>query len=669
MSKSKRKPVRDKRPPPAVTPPLQSDALVIMLLLIAMLVVFGGVWDYEFVSYHDPEHVTANPVVSNGLTLDGAAWAFTTYRIGRWFPLTWLSHMVDAQLFGQRSGLHHLMNLLLHACSVLLLFVLLKRMTGHRWRSAVVALLFAVHPLHVEPVAWVAQRKEVLSTLFFFLTIRVYLRYVERPGTRWYLLVITIFCLGLLAGPMVIALPVVLVLIDVWPLRRLRSTAPEGGSGTTKGKETGRELKSLGGIFLEKAALFELAAGAAVAIAAFQQPSASLRPQESVPIWTRLAHVLVSWSTYLVQTIRPARLAVSYPHASMPPFWQVIGAGLVLVGISFLALRFIRRIPYLATGWFWYLATLLPAVGLVLTGAEPQVDRYTYLPLVGIFVLLSWGLADIFSRLPGWKTALGYVTAAACLVCVFLSWDQVKNWKNGESLFRHAIEATGGDYVAYYGLAGTLRDQGRLEEAVLPYIDAIQSVPGDARAYGELADIFVKQGKVDEAVTLYREAVRLNPDSRQDRLNLGIALTRAGKAADSIEQLTEAVRMDPESADAHYSLGQAYAAEGRFSEALVQFAETAQLQPDNAEAHYNLGTTFAREGKMNEAVDEFETALRIRPGYASAHNNLGSALASLGRIDEAVAHFSEAVRLAPDSEEARRNLEYGLSLQGKSIKR
>ena len=545
-----------------------------ILLALATLAVFSQVWSHDFVTYHDPDYITANPVVRAGVTPGGAAWAFTTYRIGMWFPLSWLSHMVDCGLFGMRSGLHHLMNLLLHGCSTLLLFALLHRMTGDRWRSAVVACLFALHPLHVESVAWVAQRKDVLSALFWFLTIWAYLSYIERPKPVRYLLLLVPFCLGLLSGLTVIALPLVLVLLDVWPLRRIRMAEPAGADRSTQPAQSGREVKSFSGILLEKALLFELSAGVAIAMIVFQKPAATVMPQAWVPFGTRLANVLLSCVAYLWQTIWPARLAVFYPYPSPPPAGQVIGAGLAIAGISFLALRLIRRFPYLAVGWFWYLGALAPVIGLVLSGMEPQADRYTYIPLVGIFLALSWGVADALTRWPGGKTALAFLATALCSACMILSWNQMRHWRNSESLFEHAIDVTGGNHVGYYGLGGVFRDQGRMNEAILSYVEAIRLLPGDAKAYGELAEVLYGQGRVDEALTLYREAVRLNPDSPEDRISLGIALNRSGKAADSIEQLAEAIKINPRSAEAHYNLGLVYAASARLSEAAAHFAET-----------------------------------------------------------------------------------------------
>jgi protein O-mannosyl-transferase len=663
MAKIKGKSGRGSQGAPKPARNRRQATLVYILLIFTTLAVYSQTVGYDFVSYRDAEYVSGNPNVRTGITRAGLAWAFTSYRIGMWFPLTWMSHMVDSQLFGLRSGLHHLTNVLLHLCSTLLLFALLKRMTGSRGRSAFVACLFALHPLHVESVAWITQRRDVLGAVFWFLTIWEYLRYIARPNPGRYLLLLIPFCLGLLADPTIITLPIVLVLLDLWPLRRIRW---EGSAGKeTRGFRLEHEAKPVSAILLEKALLFELAAAAGIAWFVFSRPEGGVMPQDWIPIGTRMGTALISYVTYLAQLFWPVQLAVYYPTALPLPAWWIPGAGLAVAGISFAVLSRIRSLPYLAVGWLWYLVTLAPVFGLVRLGMEARADRYTYIPLIGIFILLSWGVADALRRWPRTIPVLAGLATAACAVSMVLAWHQVQVWRTSETLFRHALSVTTGNYVAHYGLGEVLRDQGRLDEAVPAYLGAIDSAPKDAKAYGGLADVLLRQGRNDDAVTLYREAVRLNPNAVEQRISLGIALIRAGKAGDSIAQLLETVKISPNSAVAHYNLGRAYAETGQTKEAAAQFAEAVRLQPGNAEAHYNLGSALAGQGKMNEAVAEFETAVRLKPDYASAHNNLGSALANLGRIDEAVAHFSEAVRLTPGSEEAMRNLQHALSLQRK----
>ncbi len=646
------------------------DFAIYLLLVVSTLAAYSQVRSYEFVAYDDPEYVTANPIVRSGLTLHGLTWAFTTDRDGNWFPLTWLSHMADSQFFGQRSGLHHLTNVLLHTLSALLLFALLKRMTGSRWRSAVVAALFALHPLHVESVAWVAERKDVLCGLFWMLTLLGYAHYVERPRLGRYVLVVIPFCLGLMSKPMIITLPFVLLLLDVWPLRRLsfKKSAPAGRT-KKKGQSSVEPKAKTAGILWEKAPLFALSACSAVVTYLVQQRGGAVVPANWIPLGARIANALVSYVAYIWQVFWPSRLVVFYPHPTSLPAWETLGAGLVLAGVSILVLRLLPRLPYLAVGWFWYLGTLVPVIGLVQVGMQSRADRYTYLPLVGIFLLVTWGVADVFQRWPTGKHALGTIAVAACCACLILTWHQVQNWKNSAALFTHAAVASTHNYIGYYGLGGVLRDQGRFAEAVTFYGEAARLFPSFAGAHSGLAGVYLKQGRINEAIKELTEAIRLSPATVEDRISMGIALNKLGKGADAAAELLEAIRLDPDSADAHYNLGIVYAGMGKTDDATAQFELAVRLEPDRPETYYNLGNALAVQGKMSEAIAEFTTAIQLRPNYGNAHNNLGSALANMGRIDEAVEHFSEAVRLMPESEEARRNLEYATSLRTKPIKK
>jgi tetratricopeptide (TPR) repeat protein len=645
------------------------DFAIYVVLLLATLAVYSQVRTYDFVNLDDPDYVSANPHVRAGLNSEGLVWAFTTDRDGNWFPLTWLSHMASWQLFGPRAGLHHLVNVMLHALSTLLLFALLRRMTGCRWRSAFVAGLFALHPLHVESVAWVAERKDVLSGFFWFLTLWGYLRYIEQPKLGRYLLVLIPFCLGLMSKPMIITLPFVLLLLDVWPLRRI---ALPGSKATGAPKQKARptpDAKPLRPVLLEKVPLFALSAGMSVVTYFVQQRGGAIPSLEWIPLGTRLGNALISYIAYIAQMFWPTRLAVFYPYPSELPVWKVVGAGLVLVGGSVLALRTVRRLPYLAVGWFWYLGTLVPVIGLVQVGMQSRADRYTYIPLIGIFLLLAWGVADVFQRWPKAKPALAAVPAAACLACLMITSNQIQNWKSSASLFGHALKVTADNYMGHYGMGIVLEGEGRFDEAITAYREAVRLFPGHARAHGCLGGVYLKQGRLDEAVRELTGAIRLDPKTSEDRISLGIALNRLGKEKDAVDQMLEAIRLEPDSAKAHYNLGRLYATTGQIDDAMVQFAIAVRLEPESAENHYNLGTVLATQGKMNEAVAEFAAAIQLRPGYGSAHNNLGSALANLGRIDEAIEEFKKALRLMPNSEEAQRNLEYALSLQGKTTKR
>jgi Flp pilus assembly protein TadD len=644
------------------------DFAICVVLLLATLAVYSQVRAYDFVDLDDPDYVSANSHVHAGLTSESLVWAFTTDLDGNWFPLTWLSHMASWQLFGPRAGLHHLVNVLLHALGTLLLFALLKRTTRSRWPSAFVAGLFALHPLHVESVAWITERKDVLCGFFWFLTLWGYARYVERPKLSRYLLVVVLFCLGLMSKPMIVTLPFVLVLLDVWPFRRV-ALAGSKAAGALKHKARPRPaVRPLWTVLLEKAPLLALSAGMSVVTYIVQQRGGAVLPLEWIPFGARLGNALIAYVAYIVQMFWPARLAVFYPYASALPAWKVIGAGLLLVGVSIFALRMIRRVPYFAIGWFWYLGTLVPVIGLVQVGMQSRADRYTYIPSIGIFLLLAWGIADLFQRWPKAERALAAVPAAACLACLMATFNQVQVWKDSASLFGHALEVTANNYMGYYGLGGVLRDQGKLDEAVTAYREAVRLFPNYAGAHGNLGGVYLKQGRLDEAVAELTEAIRLDPKDSEARISLGIALNELGKGKDAEDQMLEAIRLEPDSANAHYNLGRLYAAAGKINDAMVQFAIAARLEPESAQNRYNLGTVLAAQGKMREAVAEFTEAIRLKPDYGNAHNNLGSALANLGQIDEAIAEFRKAVRLMPDSEEAQRNLKYALSLQGKTTR-
>lgn len=640
------------------------DVLICLALLLATLAVYSRVRSFDFVNYDDREYVSENSRVQAGLTSEGFVWAFTSVYDGNWIPLTWLSHMTDCQLFGLRSGPHHLINVLLHALSTLLLFVLLKQLTGSRWRSAFVAFLFALHPLHVESVAWVTERKDVLCAFFWFLTMWGYVRYVERPRLGRYLLVVVSFCLGLMSKSMIITLPFALLLLDVWPLRRLQvgRTAPPAKS-KPGARSSAAPQPTVAGLLREKAPLFTLSAGMAVVTFVAQRRGGAVVPLQSIPLGTRLENALVSYIAYIAKTLWPTRLAAFYPHPVALPAWQVIAAGMAIAGMSVLALRSARRFPYVLVGWFWYLGTLVPVIGFVQVGMQARADRYTYIPSVGILLILAWGVADVFARWPRSKAVLAGLSAAVCATCLILTWHQIQYWKDSVSLFQHALDVTADNHVAHNGLGVALEEQGRIDEAVLHYQDAIRIRPAYPEAYANLGEAYLRLGRTEDAITQLTQANRLNPRSPEAHISLGIALNTLGKTDDAITELLEAVRISPDSANAHYNLGRFYAGMGRLPEATAQFYLAVRLQPDNAEAHYNLGNMLASQGNMSEAVVEFTAAIQLKPDYAGARNNLGSALANLGHIDEAIAQFSEAVRLNPDSAEAQRNLEYARSLK------
>jgi protein O-mannosyl-transferase len=652
-----------------------ADVGLALLVAAATLAVYAQVWHYDFVVYDDPTYVTANEHVRAGLTWSGLVWAFTAIHDANWFPLTWMSHMADVQWFGLHAGSHHLTNVLMHAASAVLLFAALRRMTGQRWPSALAAALFALHPLHVESVAWVAERKDVLSGLFWMVTLHGYAYYVGRPGRWRYLLVAAPFALGLLSKPMVVTLPFVLLLLDAWPLRRLRFEW--GATGLAR-------------LLREKLPLLLLSAAIAVATWVAQDAGGAVVGLGRLPFGSRAANALVSYAAYIVSFLLPARLAAFYPFPSAIPWWQVGLSVAALVALSALVWRRATASPYLAVGWCWYVGTLVPVIGLVQVGSQARADRYTYLPGIGLSIMLAWGMAELAGRWPRARVWMAVLGAALPTACIALTWTQAQVWRNSETLFRHALAATADNYVATDGLGVVLGTQGRTEDAIALFEEAVRIKPDYAQSRANLGAALLGQGRAADALPHLLQAVRLNPTLREALVNLaachrelgqtaeaaaayeevvrrqpddaaaqsglGMMLVARGREDEGIGHLRESVRIAPSSADGHYDLARALLGLGRAQEAALEFSETVRLRPSFAEAHFGLASILARQGRLVEAIAEYEAALRIAPQFAGARADLGSALATAGRFDEAIAQFREALRLQPGLADAERNL-------------
>jgi protein O-mannosyl-transferase len=600
-------------------------------LALATLAVYAPVWHHGFLDYDDSGYVSANPRVLAGLTWHSLAWAFNIGYEFNWHPLTWVSHMLDVEVYGLNAGAHHLTNLLLHMVNTILLFEVLRRMTGALGRSAFVAGLFAVHPLHVESVAWIAERKDVLSTLFWMLTLGAYVRYVREARLRRYWIVLLTFALALMAKPMVVTLPFVLLLLDYWPLRRLEL-------GST-------QRSSWGNLVWEKWPLFALAAASSIVTLVAQQRGGAVAGLSRVPLDLRLENAMVSYVTYIFKMFWPARLAVFYPY-SPPSGWWVIGSMLILLGVSAVAIWAARRHPYLLVGWLWYLGTLVPVIGLVQVGDQPRADRYTYIPLIGLFIMIAWGASHLLS---GWSHRPILLPAALIViaVCSITAHGQVQYWGNSYSLWTRALQVTEGNYLAHNNLGLVLADQGRVDEAVAHYTEALRAKPGYALAHNNLGIALVRQGKIEEAMVHYKEALRINPDYADAHNNLGNALAKQGNSGAAMAQYFEAARIKPDLAEPHNNLGIALASQGRFDEAVAEYSEAIRLRPDYVDAHNNLGVALARQGRLQEAIAHYREALRIRPDYWLAHVSLGNALAAEGKVNEAMVQLTEASRINP----------------------
>ncbi len=642
----------------------RSTLWIYLLLALVTIATYAQVFDHEFVSYDDPDYITANPHVQNGLTRTGAAWAFTTGTAANWHPLTWLSHMLDWQLFGAEAGRHHLVSVLIHTATVLLLFALFNRMTGSVYRSAFVAFSFALHPLHVESVAWASERKDVLSGLFWFLTLWAYLNYIDRPAVGRYLVMALAFACGLMSKPMIVTLPLVALLLDVWPLKRFGRRA-----------------------ILEKIPLAAMAIASAIITFLVQQRGGAVAAFDQVPLGLRIENAVLAYFMYLLKFVWPSNLAVFYPYPDLN-WWKVALAAAAIVAITI----GVRRRPYLLIGWLWFLITLAPVIGIIQVGVQDRADRYTYIPLIGLAIMLAWGAAEF---LPVRYAAIGGTVVCATWVVVALS--NIENWQNSEALFRHATEATSGNYVAYNGLGAVLRNQGRLNDAIANFQSALRAKPHFADAHDNLGEALSAAGHVDDAMphlleaqrlqpqspevrvnlgsalnkgghakeaeTEYRAALELRPESAEAHAGLGLALMAQGRAPEALPQLLESIRLDPNNADAHYNLGNAYGALDRNDEAIAQFSEAVRLKPSDAGAHYNLGTALVSANRIPEATPEFAAAVELKPDYVGARFNLASALAATGHLDDAIAQFTEVLRLQPDLAAAQRNLDRCLMLK------
>jgi tetratricopeptide (TPR) repeat protein len=606
------------------------DLWVALALLVVTFGVYSQVRHFQFINYDDPEYVVANSHVRAGLTGAGIAWAFTSYDAANWFPLTWITHMLDVQLFGLDSGWHHLTNVVLHCAAALLLFAALKRMTGARWPAAFVAFVFALHPLHVESVAWVAERKDVLSAFFWCLTLWCYARYVERPSARRYLPVVLTFGLGLMAKPMIVTLPFVLLLLDYWPLRR--------------------ELRP--NLLIEKLPLFALAFAVSLVTYLAQHGGGAVAAVSGIPLDARLANAVVAYVTYLCDFFWPAGLSVFYPYAPALPGWQVAGSAAVLAGISYLAVRYWRTRPWLAVGWFWYLGTLVPVIGLVQVGAQSHADRYTYLPMIGVSILLAWGAADLVA----WRRVSRALACALSVACVALTWVQVQYWANSETLFPHTLRNTTGNYVIHNNLANYYLEQHRNEEARDQATDALAIRPYYVDARVNLGTALQRLGNPVAAEAEYRRALEIQPANVAALSGLGASLAVEQRPGEALAALQAAVQHAPDCADCHYNLGKVLSMMGRNDEAATELATALRYRPDNADAHLALGIVLAAQGKLDQAVTEFAADVRLRPTDANSQYNLAIALARLGRLPEAIEHFREAVRLKPDFDAARKNL-------------
>jgi len=617
--------------------------LICVLLALVTLAAYWQVRHFEFVNYDDPAYVTANPHVFRGLTGENIAWAFTSFQASNWHPLTWLSHMLDCQLFGPRPGGHHLTNLFLHTANTLLLFGLFRKMTGAIWRSALVAAFFAWHPLHVESVAWIAERKDVLSTLFGLLTLTAYAAYAQKSAARTqgssaetpafdlrpltsvaYWLTLMFFILGLMSKPMLVTLPFVMLLLDFWPLRRM-------------------QMRAVRLLILEKIPLFIFsAAGCALTLRAQNE---AILDSGSLPFGARLTNAVISYAAYVRKMIWPVELAVLYPYhhnaSSVVFHLAMLDVGFIWL----LILRMARRSPYLLFGWLWYLGTLVPVIGLVQVGAQSLADRYTYLPLTGIFVMCIWGAADLASRFRYGTTVAGILSVILLAACLCATWGQQKYWHDSVTLFQRDLEVCPeGNPTAHHCLGRALFLKGDDAAAIPHYEEVLRLLPNLPDGYVSMGNSLNRQQKFPEAEFHYREAIRLDPTNAEAFKSLGTCLATQMKLEEARINFLMALKFKPDYAQAHTRLGTLLMLQGKAAEALEHLTTATKIYPDFDEGQYYLANALVEQKRFAEAADHFRAAIKANPDYAVAFNDLAWMLAT--QVERTRANMIEAISLA-----------------------
>lgn len=663
--------------------------IVCVVLAVVTLAVFWQVKHFDFVNFDDQIYVTENRHIQSGITPDAFRWAFSTTYAEFWHPLTWLSLMVDYELFGLNAGGYHLTNLILHILSTLLLFWLFHRMTGAVWRSTFIAALFALHPLHVESVAWIAERKDVLSAFFWMLTLCLYVYYTEKPVVRRYWIVLLCFACGLMSKSMVVTLPVVLILLDYWPLDRIQSQtiktslAPVTTAFTNQGQQkpksknktakenisssTDRKLPQtkIAGIIplwqlWEKIPFFVLSAVfSIITLYAQYKP-----PEKYLPFDSRLANAFVSFVTYLVKIFWPHDLAVFYPFPDQLPAGQVAGAALLIFIISAAVIIAIKRWPYLFVGWLWYTITLLPVIGIIQVGDFAMADRYTYLPAIGIGVMLAWGIPLLFQRADLREKILIPAGILALAILAVLSWQQCRYWKNSIDLFSHALQVTKNNTLAHNSLGVALVDAGRTKEAIAHYQAAIKINPYNDKAHSNLGLALAAEGNITQAITHYRAALDFNPNNDVAHSNIGSALVRAGKYEEAADHYRTAIKLNLNFDDAHYNFANLLMKQGKIEEALTHYRRTVEINSSHQEALANLADILVRQGKIAEAIERYRQVLKINPSSFRALNNLGVNLEKQLQHDEAIYNYRQALRIEPANPGVHFNLGVALGNKG-----
>ncbi len=656
--------------------------LIYLFLTAATLVAFWQVNQCDFVDFDDPSYVTENIHIQHGITTEAIRWAFTAGYSSNWHPVTWMSHMLDIQVFGLKPRWHHLTNLLFHIANTLLLFFIFHRMTKAPWKSAFVAALFALHPLHVESVAWVAERKDVLSTFFWMLTMGAYIRYVEHPRFTSYLAVFTFLALGLMAKPMLVTLPFVLLLLDYWPLGRFEQKTPareipaeinKPVSANKRKRKSSRkqavqaivqdakpadrryQRALVRPLLIEKMPFFALAALSGIVTFIAQQKGGSVASLKVIPPGVRMANAFVSYIIYIGKTIWPENLAVLYLHPGWWPLWQVPGAVFLLIAVTLVVIREAKRFPYLATGWLWFAVTLAPVIGIVQVGQQAMADRYTYIPLIGLFIMAAWGIPQVLKNWRYRKEALT-TSSALILACLFiLTWTQVGYWRSNITLFSHTLEATRDNYVIQENRGVAYAKLGDYRRAIEDYDKAIEINPKCLEAYNNRGAAYAKLGNYRRATEDYDRAIEIDPECVLSYVYRGSAYLELANPGKALSDYDRAVGIDPENPDGYANRGAAYDKLGNYRQAVSDYDRAVEINHDYAWAYNGRGASYAKLGNRSQAISDYDKAIEIKPEYSEAHYNRGVLYQGLGNHRQAIEDFNRAIEIKPDYVEAYAN--------------
>jgi tetratricopeptide (TPR) repeat protein len=644
--------------------------LICGVLALLTAAVYWQTLRFDFVNYDDGDYVIGNKAIQSGLTAESVKWAFTTGHASNWHPLTWLSHELDCQIFGVKPGGMHLTNLIFHVANTLLLFGVLRKMTAATWRSAIVAALFGWHPTHVESVAWISERKDVLSTFFWLLTLLAYAKYAsefEVSGSKfkvYYVLTLGLFAMGLMSKPMLVTLPFVLLLMDYWPLKRIA----DWGLGIADSKDA--KAVALPTItwpraVWEKVPFLLLAVASSVVTFMAQRKGGAVATLHGMPTGARISNAIVSYLRYAGKLLWPENLSVLYPMPPSWPVWLVVMAAVFLTAVSAMAVWQARQRPYFFAGWFWFAGTLVPVIGLVQVGVQSMADRYLYVPSIGLFIAATWGAAELTERRPKRNELFSAGAGIMLAVCLSLTWFQIRIWRDGETLFRHAVAVTKNNYLAYNNLGFFLENHGKTDEALDDYRKSVEINPFYEDARNNLGHLLRAAGKYDEALIHLQEALRIKPGLVEAHNNLGNLLGDLGRRDEAIAQYELALQYDSNNADAHNNLGVSRAMQGRLDEAEKLLKQAVRLNPADVGAHGNLGNVLALEHKPDEALGEYELALKLNPGDAQTHYNLGNVLLEKSKWSEAADQYAAAIQYRPKNPDAQYKLGLALAAQSK----